>query len=270
MNIVVATVQRGRHAHLRHQRAALSRSTLQPSAHVVVSMDAAPIHVPGADVVKLEGHPPLPLARARNLAIDRAARAHAADLVVLLDVDCLPSPELLHHYASAYRARPGDLLAGPVHYLGRGVPQAGVLPTAEELRLHPPHPARPAPAPGELVAEPRMELFWSLSCAVAPGVHARIGGFDEAYEGYGAEDTDYARRAQRAGVGLTWVGGATAFHLFHPVSEPPVEHLHELMANAQRFYDRWHEWPMGGWLQQFAAEGLIVWEANGSRLELAP
>jgi GT2 family glycosyltransferase len=117
------------------------------------------------------------------------------------------------------------------------------------------------------VPEPRVELFWSLAFAVTPATHERIGGFDEGYEGYGAEDTDYAFRARRAGVGLAWVGGAWAHHQHHPVSDPPVEHLHDIVRNARRFHAAWGRWPMEGWLRAFADLGLVEW--SGARLALA-
>ena len=51
--------------------------------------------------------------------------------------------------------------------------------------------AQPAGWPTQLAAEDEYRLFWSLSFAVTGDV-VRVGGFDEAYEGYGGEDTDFA------------------------------------------------------------------------------
>jgi hypothetical protein len=266
--VALVTIQRGRHAHLRRQREALSESTVQP-VHVVVSMDDAPIALPGCDVIRQEsGLGPLPLAAARNRGIEHAVREHGASLVVLLDVDCLPSPDLIDRYVGAHRRRPGHLLAGPVWYLPPGVPRVDPLPSARELAALSPHAARPAPPAGRLVDEPRVELFWSLSFAVAADTHAAIGGFDEGYRGYGGEDTDYAQRARRAGVGLTWVGGGDAYHQHHPVSSPPVEHLVDIVRNARRYRALWGEWPMAGWLAAFAQRGLVDWDRTGDRLEI--
>lgn len=268
MSVVLATIQRGRLDHLDRQVRAVACSDEAPVAHLVVSMDAVPPVTPGVEILHLPiaGAAPLPLAQARNLAVAHAARHYAAELVVLLDVDCLPAPGLLRAYRLAAAARPEALLSGPVHYLPAGMPAHGPLPSAAERAAAPPHPARPAPAAGVLLDEPRSELFWSLSFAVRPEIHAAIGGFDEAYRGYGAEDTDYAARARREGVPLVWVGGATAYHQHHPVSSPPVEHLAEIVVNARRFHDRWDRWPMTGWLHAFAAMGLIDWDPAGTGL----
>ncbi|WP_240917588.1 glycosyltransferase family 2 protein [Phycicoccus sp. HDW14] len=100
-------------------------------------------------------------------------------------------------------------------------------------------------------------LFWSLSFAVTADDVARIGGFDERYAGYGAEDTDVGQRLARAGGRLLFVGGAEAVHQFHPSPSPPVQHVTDIVANATTFADTWGWWPMEGWLEQFRELGLV-------------
>ncbi|WP_240503358.1 glycosyltransferase family 2 protein, partial [Streptomyces prasinopilosus] len=131
-------------------------------------------------------------------------------------------------------------------------------------------PARPAPAPDEIRGGGDHRLFWSLSFALTAGTWQAVGGFCEEYEGYGGEDTDYGQRARAAGVGLTWVGGAPAFHQHHPTSSPPVEHLDDILRNAEIFHRRWGWWPMSGWLDEFAAGGLIHWNRSTARWERDP
>ena len=104
-------------------------------------------------------------------------------------------------------------------------------------------------------------LFWSLSFALRAETWQRIeetfGGFDPGFSGYGGEDTDFARNLERSGIELYWGGGAHAYHQHHPVSSPPWEHLDDILANAAYFHSKWGEFPMQGWLDQFAAEGAI-------------
>jgi hypothetical protein len=57
---------------------------------------------------------------------------------------------------------------------------------------------------------------------------------------------------------MRWVGGAHAFHQFHPVSDPPVEHVHDIVRNAKVFHQRWGWWPMSNWLNAFEQRGLIT------------
>lgn len=261
----VVTVVSGRHGHLRAQQEALARCRPAPDLVVVVSMgdpsieelvargptrDAIVVPMPAAVGA-------LPLARARNLGV-RTAMAAGVDVLVLLDVDCLPVPGLVGRYAAAATgpAR-GDLLCGPVAYL----PPLPVGATAYDpatLAAATPHAARPAPGDGEVVRGGDPRLFWSLSFAVHRTTWEQVGGFDEAYEGYGAEDTDFGQRARRAGVSLTWVGGASAHHQWHAVSDPPVEHLEDVVRNANLFARRWGWFPMEGWLAAFEEEGLAA------------
>lgn len=268
MRVGVATLQRGRHAHLANQAAGVAAQDCEVARYVVVSMDAEPPEVPGADVVHLPVDGPLPLAAARNRAVAELA---GCDLAVLLDVDCVPAPDLVRAYATADLTA---LLAGPVHYWQEGdcplsatARHSGDSPLSATARHVRDSPFCAFDKRGVPEVAPRPELFWSLSFAVAPEVHARIGGFDEGYLGYGAEDTDYGFAAAAAGVPLRWTEG-WAFHQWHPVSSPPREHVAAIVPNALRFRAKWGRWPMEGWLAAFAAEGLVYWEPDGEALRL--
>lgn len=220
---VVITLVHGRHEHLLRQWRML-RTVAPEVSYVVIAMGDNAIAGllrldPHAHVVEIPVTPDgLPLAAARNLGV-RTARQLGGEpeLLVILDVDCLPGPGLITRYAEAGRRAPDDLLCGPVTYLPQGLlpetPEALAAATA-------PHPARPAPEAGDLERDGVHDLFWSLSFALTPATWDRIGGFCEEFTGYGGEDTDFAWRAKAAGVGLAWVGGADAYHQWHPVSTP--------------------------------------------------
>ncbi len=240
---------------------------MAPDLRIVVAMDdpeLVKIVRPTTIVVEVDRTDPengLPLAAARNAGA-AAAIDHGAELLIFLDVDCLPDSRLLHFYQrAADRDRHGALYAGPVAYLP---------PVADDdhdqfdrLHTYPFHPARPAPAPGELRRGGDHRLFWSLSFAITASVWSRIGGFCERYDGYGAEDTDFAQMAHQAGVELVWVGGAAAFHQWHPSSSPPVQHLEDILRNGAIFAERWGSWPMEGWLQAFEDLELVHPDGRG-------
>lgn len=258
----MVTVVAGRAAHLHAQRAGLERSGVPVAEHVVVAMGdpgvAGTVTTAPGSVTLVEmdvDGPRLPLARARNTGA-AAALERGADLLVFLDVDCVPGTRLVERYRAA-AALPGAddaLLCGPVTYLPPA--PAGGYPWPEIDAWSRPHAARPAPAAGTVERGGRPELFWSLSFATTARAWEQVGGFSEAYAGYGGEDTDYGFTARAAGLDLWWVGGADAFHQHHPVSSPPVEHLDDVLANAAVFHRRWGEWPMQGWLDGFAERGL--------------
>jgi len=266
-SVALITIAHGRHAHLAGQGRALARSTVRPDHYIVVAMadpgindvagagadagvgDATVIHLPARTEE-------LPLSAARNVGA-AAAIAAGAEVLVFLDVDCLPAPGMLEAYSAAAGdpATSHDLLCGPVSYLPPPPPGGYDLDTIEDVWT--PHPARPAPEPGTVVRGGDPQLFWSLSFALTARTWTRIGGFSELYVGYGGEDTDFAQLATSRGIELAWVGGARAHHQYHPTTSPPVQHVDAILRNGAIFHDRWGWWPMGGWLDAFAERGLV-------------
>jgi N-acetylglucosaminyl-diphospho-decaprenol L-rhamnosyltransferase len=242
------------------------RQVAPDAGHVVVWLDETPApDVPALAGVTTVHVPPGPdglrLAAGRNRGAD-AAVGLGATLVVFLDADCVPGPDLFRFYEQAALDHPGALLSGPVTYL----PEGFVLGAGEGLEeATAPHAARPAPPAGSTVVADAADypLFWSLSFAVTPDTWARLGGFDERYEGYGGEDTDFAFTARSLEVPLVWVGGAHAYHQYHPTSSPPWRHLADVVRNGGLFADRWGEWPMGGWLDAFEQAGAVRRTTDG-------
>ncbi|MFI5934202.1 glycosyltransferase family 2 protein [Actinoplanes sp. NPDC051494] len=257
---VVTICSASRLDHVRRQQRFLARERVR---RVVVWLDAGPPpSVPefaGAELVHVPpGERGMRLAAGRDRGVERAL-AGGAGFLVLLDADCLPGPGLLARYRAAAEAHPGALLCGPVTYLPEGTVPPG---PAELPALTDPHPARPSPPDGENVPGEH-RLFWSLSFAVTAATWHAVGGFDESYEGYGGEDTDFAFTARAVGVPLVWVGGAHAYHQYHPTSTPPWQHLDDILRNGRLFADRWGSWPMRGWLDAFAAAGAVEHTPQG-------
>jgi GT2 family glycosyltransferase len=264
MRSAVVTTVHGRARHLRRHLEGISNSTRRPDFHVVVAIDDPEVDGvvsatgSGARVVHSKNGPgPLPVASARNIGA-LAALDDGADLLIFLDVDCVPGAHMIDRYYGAATApeHRDALLCGPVTYLPPPEDADGGYPPDLDP-MTAPHPARPAPGDGDVVASTDYELFWSLSFALTSSSWRTIGGFCERYRGYGAEDTDFAQMARSAGVSMRWVGGAHAYHQFHPVSDPPVEHVTDIVRNATIFHRRWGWWPMSGWLAEFEQRGLI-------------
>lgn len=278
--IAVVTIVHGRHDHLRRQLESLGRQIRRPDLHVVVAMDdpqiedvvretSGPWHTEVVHVPRRDGH--LPLASARNAGA-RVARDRDAWALVFLDVDCLASPHLMERYAAvladverrnpAAPQRGPTVVSGEVTYLPGSV--EGQDPAGLDLDdIASPHPARPVLAPEE-VSEGDLLLFWSLSFAITVHDWEKLGGFDEDYVGYGAEDTDFGQRVRAVGGRLLWVGGARAYHQYHPPSRQSPGQLAEIVDNANRFARRWGWWPMEGWLTELEEQGLVTRQHDGS------
>lgn len=262
----VITLVHGREAQLDNLLLGLERGTAQPAAVWVVFMNQAarvlssdrfPIHC-----VELHGEGPgLPLAAARN-----AVRQCQGEQWVFLDVDCIPGADLLEGYAQALAQYPDALHSGEVRYL----PEQAETVHWTQATLNRQSVAHPLSQyrgePGSMLPHP---LFWSLNFACSRAVFERIGGFDEGYSGYGAEDTDFAFAACAQGVELR-VAAASAFHQYHPTWRPPLNHFHAIIGNAQRFHSRWSVWPMDGWLREFVELGLLDWSQAGLQVLREP
>ncbi len=263
----MVTIVRGRLDHLRRQGWGLAAQDEPDLEWVVVRMggpdprEALTGPQPRPVLVDLDvaDGEPLPLAAARNAGIAAAS----APTVVLLDVDAVPGPSTVRRYAEAVEAT-GGVVAGPVSYLPAGVP-ATASDLAAMAGAGTPHPARPVPADGELLREGRWELLWTVSMAAPARLLREVGGFDERYTGYGAEDTDMAMRLRTAGAPLHWVGGAWAFHQHH-AEVGRRDRVPDIVRNASLFRSVWGWWPMAGWLADLAAEGRVEWDPEGTLL----
>ncbi len=250
----LVVIAAGRTHHLSNLLRGCELSSHPPTEVILVRMDDAsppdtslplrPITCPAR-----EGH--LPLAAARNTG----ARAATHDLVLFLDVDCIPGPTyfetLIRHLVET-----GGLVMGTPRYLQNSV--GGDL-TESTLTTHSlPHPDRP-PLESDLTTTPHYHLFWSLCFGIHRRDFERIGGFDETFTGYGGEDTDFAFTARERGI-LFHLSSATVYHQPHEITDPPISHLADIVANANEFHKKWQTWPMKPWLTEFRTLGLIRWK----------
>ena len=263
VDVTVCTLVRGRRQHLANLITGLNRQSVRPDELVIAYMqdnphEALPATPFTVKSLKVPGRK-LPLAAARN----RAAMVANGRAVVFLDVDCIPGPDLVRAYASAV-AHTGGCVMGDTRYLGGDAPLGGgerpwrfdeLWNSAER------HPARldgdavrsaDAPVPIQDTSE-----LWGLSFALPKLQYLRVGGFDEAFVGYGGEETDFARSLAEHDVPLHFEPRARAVHQWHRVHQPPLQHFDDIVANARRFRAKRGTWPMGYWLDQFERDGFI-------------
>ncbi|WP_421729081.1 glycosyltransferase family 2 protein [Brevundimonas sp.] len=258
----VLTLVKNRALHLDRLIEGLDRSAYRPLELIIVDMSDEPVEprsrggFPTTTVpLAAEG---LPLAAARNLAAERAR----GDRLLFLDVDCIPTTGLAGRMDEALRDEDA-LVCAEVRYLAADAVHEDWTETglAEAAR---PHPVRDFPTSGRRY-ETNAGLFWSLTFGIRRDTFARVGGFDEGFEGYGAEDTDFGFRCREAGLPLVFIGGPGSFHQHHGVYDPPLQHFEPILENARRFRQRWGFWPMEGWLKAFAERGLVGFD--GATLE---
>ena len=261
------TMVRNRQAHLDRLVEGLTLSASPPDELIVIDMSDAPVTLPPLSfpvrVERLAGDA-LPLAAARNLA----AALASGDNLLFLDVDCIVSSSVCSRM-QALLAEHDAVVCPEVLYLPAGAVRPGPLSETGLRAAGRPHPVRRFPQEGESL-ERNPGLFWSLAFALRRSTFHRLGGFDETYVGYGAEDTDLGFRITREGLPLLFAGGAPVFHQHHEGYDPPLQHFRALIANAKRFHAAWSVWPMDGWLRAMADIGLIDWSSDGLTIRRDP
>ncbi|MGB3807798.1 MAG: galactosyltransferase-related protein [Erythrobacter sp.] len=263
MKVSVCTLAHGRAGHLANLVEGLCSATRPPDELVIAVMQPQAYTLPDAPFNVRQivlGGKDMPLAKARNTA----ARAANGELLVFLDVDCIPAPGLIEDYVTAARSLDGVMM-GEVAYLPRGGTDAGLDYTRFERQgvRHSERPGPPENGPWRECEDYR--CFWSLNFAMTAMAFAAVGGFDERFVGYGGEDTDFGRMVASQGHKLHWLSGAKAYHQYHPHHMPPVHHLDSVLANAMIFGDKWGEPTMQHWLRAFVLMGLLERDGDGWR-----
>ncbi|RZM27521.1 MAG: glycosyltransferase [Pedobacter sp.] len=251
-DVSVLTIVKNRTAAVLNLINGLAQGTAYPAELVVVFMNEdIPIlpEVPFAvHCFELTSAEALPLAKARNHAVEKAK----GKCLIFLDVDCIPSADLVNNFSKALKS--GVILSGRVRYLEK---DAELRHFDDDLlnRFSKPDPIR-----ADINPLP-YELFWSLNFGCGRNTFLQIGGFDEEFHGYGAEDTDFSFRAREFGVAIENVN-ATAYHQYHASYTPPLNHFSDIIHNANVFFQKWGKWPMEGWLHAFQQLGYITWTQN--------
>lgn len=267
MKFSLCTLAHGRARHLANMVKGLNQSRRPPCELVIAVLQDEKYDLPASSFPIRQivlGSQGIPLALGRNTA----AREARSELLIFLDVDCIPHPALIDDYARAAETRDGVMM-GEVSYLPAGATDDGIdFARFESVGARHSERAGPPETPVAPCADYR--CFWSLNFAMSARDFARSGGFDESFDGYGGEDTDFARGVVTAGLPIWWVRGSKAFHQYHPHHMPPVHHLESVIANAERFRRKWGNPTMQHWLRAFSLMGLIEGTEDGWRIVREP
>lgn len=257
------TIVSGRANHLHNLLEGVRQSSIRPDEIIIVGINETPSLEAFKELpirllsLEFEGGY-LPVAKARNYGASQASFDH----LIFLDVDCIPSGSFFEQILLQGVANP-TLIMGTPRYLNSGIDRDFKVSDLEEISCH--HPHRPE-VNGIITAQDYM-LFWSLAFYVPKQLFEELGGFDEKYTGYGAEDTDLSLKLRETTGFKLMLSEATVYHQQHPVYSPPVHQIDSIIQNAKIFYAKWKFWVMDNWLAEFQKMGLIHWELEGNYLE---
>jgi len=244
----IVTIVKGRRKQLANLLDSIKASTILPNDVQVVCMDdldgiATPDGL-NVHIHLINGIHELPLAAARNMGITAAETGN----VIFIDVDCIVSPTLFENMLMALKA--DNIITAYPLYLPV-LPDTGNYADLKHKAVT--HPARERIPVGQPVEHLQ---FWSLIFAIQKQTFEKMGGFDESFMGYGAEDTDFAMTFHKAGFKLIFVHDYV-LHQYHDKYDPPVNHFHSIIENATRYRQKWNVLPMRHWLKTFEEMGLI-------------
>lgn len=288
--VTVITTCYGRNRHLYNLLSSLANGRVKPDEVIIVNDDADRkrladfalniVKIPTTvDLVDSADHQTLgksdktefDIGHNRNIGAARASH----DTLIFLDVDCIVAPSFIEQLSTKLNQYPNALLMGQPRYLTRPLSneeslalQKGALTNDYLNHLSVYNPYRDnfdakqsistETTPTAIKKTNDYGAFWSLCFAIKREQFEQIGGFDTQYTGYGAEDTDFAFTARQLDINF-YLTADLIYHQQHAVYRPPLNHLESIIINANRFYQKWQCWPMGGWLEQFCKMGLIDW-----------
>lgn len=258
--ISVIIVEYNREAHLKNVLKAIESSSKIPdevvivtfSKSLVIERNAYALHILLIQLDKPDNSG-LPMARARNLGAKKAS----SNYLLFLDVDCIPSKNLIKTITEQLYEFPEALIMGNPKYLIKSIPSNMPEFYLESNSVY--HPRRPTVT--NLSKEFRYELFWSLCFVITRKQIKKLGYFDETYTGYGAEDTDLAFQAKKLEIPF-YLSNAVVFHQHHVIFRPPLHQMENIVNNCNHFYKKWNIWAMDKHLHGFKKLGYINWDSN--------
>ena len=249
----IVTIVKGRRKQLENLLQSVKSSTVLPSDIQIVFMDdpRGTFFPDGLNVKihQLNSSQELPLAAARNFGIN----ATQTENIVFIDVDCIVSPTLFESLLGSLEDH--KIISAYPKYLPTVPDEVNYKDIENQAVAHPSRENIPAGKPVDHLQ------FWSLIFAVTKNTFNKIGGFDETFAGYGAEDTDFAMSFHRKGIEHIFAADFI-LHQYHDKYDPPLNYFDSIIANARRYHQKWNVLPMQKWLRAFENLGLIKISEN--------
>ncbi|MBT0587079.1 glycosyltransferase family 2 protein [Alteromonas oceanisediminis] len=256
----IVTLVKGRHRQLANLLHSIECSSIKPRDIVIVWMDERNEQnkAPYGKITQTElyiSESGLPLAKARNLGLKSAKE----DIAIFVDVDCICSPTLFESLLK--RCAPQRVVSAKARYLC-DVPSSGNYKAlADKAVIHPKRDVLVTDVPSNF------KSFWSLIFAISRDDFMSVGGFDESFTGYGAEDTDFAMKCEKREMELIYVEDYV-LHQYHDKFTPPINHAQDICKNANVFAKKWGFLPMYTWLTTLSDMGFVKIDEVNKRVEL--
>lgn len=258
--ISVIIIFYGRHNHLLNTLQGLENGEEVPDEVILVEIGDCKLNLPEYNLdihhVLLSDFDAssLPIATARNLGASMAN----FEVLAFLDVDCIPSYNYIANIKNL-EILPRALYMGQPMYLTKAVSNVQTFQFTKDAILHPHRPNY-----NTITQTEDYGLFWSLCFFITSTLFFEIGGFDEDYTGYGAEDTDLSFKCKALGIPF-FLTPYKVYHQQHAFYRPPLKSITSIINNCNRFYKKWGIWAMANHLEKFNEAGYITWNKEQSK-----
>ncbi|MCK0112957.1 hypothetical protein MWU75_12480 [Ornithinimicrobium sp. F0845] len=205
----------------------------------------------------------LPTAQALHLGIETAVEA-GAELLVLVDVTCIPGPRFLEQVLDHLRQHPTDgtptLWTSMVQRLPEAPPQGYEFTRLDEWSQSEHHPGPLPPGLGDTPLDP--DRFSSPVLIITAEDLASVGGLCPEYVGGLGHDSDLAAAVAAAGGQVRLVPGATAYRRHLPPEAPDALQVAVATRDAHLYRERWGRAPGAPWFTDLVEAGRIPPEVD--------
>ena len=240
ISAIVATYNRA--DYLRISLACLAAQDYKGDWQVIVADDGSTDHTAEVISAARSAHSDLEIRHCRHehqkyrraFILNEGSRLAGGDLLIFLDSDCVPAPNLISVYAAHYAA--DAFYLGGVYYLNRKLSET----VLQDRQSFSPQEFWSRAARLEnlkkgsakrnfkrywksrlyIALNFRKPKIWGGNCAVNHDVFKQINGYDENYAGYNKSDSDLRNRLVKGAYrAVPLQTKARAYHLFHEVQK---------------------------------------------------
>ena len=240
ISAVVATYNRAEY--LRINLACLAAQNYKGELQIIVADDGSTDHTPDVIAEARSSFRDMEILHCwhehqnyrRAFILNQGSRMANGNLLLFLDNDCIPAPNLLSTYADHFA--PDAFYLGGVFYLIQKLSETALQNSrslsleqfwakAAQLRNLKKGSAkrnfkRYWKSKFYIALNFRKPKIWGGNCAINHDVFKKINGYDENYAGYNKSDSDIRNRLVKAGYrSIPLQTKARAYHLYHPVGE---------------------------------------------------
>ncbi|CAB1055694.1 hypothetical protein D1BOALGB6SA_427 [Olavius sp. associated proteobacterium Delta 1] len=188
----------------------------------------------------------------RAFILNEGSRRAGGDILLFLDSDCIPAPNLLATYAAHFK--PNAFYLGGVYYLNQQLSEAVLqnkhsfsqqefwAGAARSRNLKKGSAKRNFKRYWKsriyLALNFRKPKIWGGNCAVNRDIFEKINGYDENYAGYNKSDSDLRNRLVKGSFrAVPLQTKARTYHLYHPVEKWRT--VPQIIDQSQHPYFKW-------------------------------